>query len=98
PCALYTFPTRRSSDLQTQQGVIEGVAAFVSHQGTTFMLVGYSPQGGLAANSGTFMESMNSFGDLTDPSAQNVKPATLKIVRIDRSEEHTSELQSRSDL
>jgi predicted Zn-dependent protease len=84
PVTVKGATVARSFVAQTQQGVIEGVAAFVSHQGTTFMLAGYSPQGGLAAYSGTFVEAMNSFGDLTDAGAQNVRPATLKIVRIDQ--------------
>ena len=32
----------------TQQGSIEGVAAFIPFQGATYMMVGYTPQGGLA--------------------------------------------------
>jgi hypothetical protein len=48
------------------------------------MLAGYTPQGGLSAYGNTFLESMGSFGDLTDSSALIVKPATLKVVRIDQ--------------
>ena len=73
----------RSFVAQTQQGAVEGLAVFVSHQGTTYMLLGYTPQGGLSAYANTLIESMGTFGDLTDASALNVKPATLKVVRID---------------
>ncbi len=74
----------RSFVAQTQQGSVEGVAAFVSHDGTTYALLGYTPQGGLSAYTSTFLESMGTFGDLTDASALNVKPGTLKVVRIDQ--------------
>jgi predicted Zn-dependent protease len=84
PVTVKGAAVARSFTAQTQQGAIEGVAAFVSHQGTTFMLAGYSPQGGFAAYSATFLQSMGTFGDLTDASALNVKPATLKVVHIDQ--------------
>src|SRR5205085_10606407 len=67
-----------------QQRAVEGVAAFVSHDGTTYVLLGYTPQGGLSAYANTFLESMGTFGDLTDSSALNVKPAILKVVRVDQ--------------
>src|SRR5947209_16403049 len=66
PVTVKGAAVARSFVAQTQQGVIEGVAAFVSHQGTTFMLAGYSPQGGFAAYGNTFLQSMGTFGDLTD--------------------------------
>jgi predicted Zn-dependent protease len=48
------------------------------------MLLGYTKQGGLSTYGNTFIESMGSFGELTDPSALRVQPAKLKIVRIDQ--------------
>jgi predicted Zn-dependent protease len=69
---------------QTQQGTIEGVMAFVPFQGNTYMLIGYTKQGGLSKYGNTFTESMGSFGELTDPSAFQVQPAKLKIVKLDQ--------------
>ena len=69
---------------QADQGTVEGVMAFVSFQDNTYMLIGYTKQGGLSAYGNTFMESMGSFGELTDSSALQVKPATLKVVKIDQ--------------
>ena len=74
----------RSFVAQTQQGTIEGIAAFLSHQGNTYVILGYTPQGGLSAYANAFSDSMGSFGDLTDSSALNVKPANLKVIRIDQ--------------
>jgi predicted Zn-dependent protease len=74
----------RAFQAQTQQGVIEGVAAFLSWQGNTYLMAGYTPQGGLSAYANTFADSMGSFSELTDSSALSVKPAKLQLVKIDR--------------
>jgi len=47
-------------------------------------MIGYTKQGGLASYGNVFMQSMGSFGELTDAGALEVKPATLKIVKIDQ--------------
>lgn len=73
----------RQFTAQTQQGNIEGVIAFMSHDGNTYLIIGYTPPGGLAPYSDTFRTSMGSFGELKDSSAKNVQPARLKIVQID---------------
>jgi len=69
---------------QMQQGTIEGVMAFTPFQGSTYLMIGYTKQGGLASYGNVFMQSMGSFGELTDAGALEVKPATLKIVKIDQ--------------
>jgi len=74
----------RAFQAQTQQGVIEGVIAFTSYQGSTYMMAGYTPQGGLPGYLNTFIESMESFSELRDPSALSVKPARVKVVKIDQ--------------
>jgi predicted Zn-dependent protease len=74
----------RGFQAQTQQGVIEGVLAFFSWQGSTYLMAGYTPQGGLSNYANTFTDSMGSFSELTDSSALSVKPAKLKLVKIDR--------------
>jgi len=74
----------RAFQAQTQQGVIEGVISFTSHQGNTYMMAGYTPQGGLSAYQNTFVDAMGTFSELTDSSALSVKPARVKIVRIDQ--------------
>src|SRR5438445_7648363 len=74
----------RAFQAQTQQGVIEGVIAFTSYQGNTYMMAGYTPQGGLSSYLNTFVDAMGSFSELTDWSALSVKPARLKVVKIDQ--------------
>jgi len=74
----------RAFQAQTQQGAIEGVLVFFSWQGSTYLMAGYTPQGGLSNYANTFTDSMGSFSELTDSSALSVKPAKLKLVKIDR--------------
>jgi len=84
PVAVKNAKIARSFVAQSQQGTIEGVAAFLSRQGSTYLLAGYTPQGGLAAYGKLFLDSMGSFAELTDSNAMNVKPATVKLVHLDQ--------------
>jgi predicted Zn-dependent protease len=84
PVSVKNAKIARSFVAQSPQGTIEGVVAFLSHQGTTYLLAGYTPQGGLSAYGNTFLQSMGTFGELTDSNALNVKPSTLKVVHIDQ--------------
>jgi predicted Zn-dependent protease len=84
PVKVKNAKIARSFVAQSPQGTIEGVVAFLSHQGTTYLLAGYTPQGGLSAYGNTFLQSMGTFGELTDSNALNVKPSTLKIVHLDQ--------------
>jgi predicted Zn-dependent protease len=66
---------------QTQQGVIEGIAAFIPHQSSTYVLIGYGGQGALQTYGNTFTDSMGSFGELKDHVV--AQPARIKIVHLD---------------
>jgi predicted Zn-dependent protease len=68
---------------QTQQGVVDGLVTFLSHDGTTYVIYGYTPQNGLPAYDKTFRDAMGSFQTLSDSGALSVQPAKLKIVRLD---------------
>jgi predicted Zn-dependent protease len=68
----------------TQQGEVEGLVTFLSHDGSTYAIFGYTPAGKLKSYDGTFRSSMGSFATLTDPSALNAQPAKVKIVHLDR--------------
>ena len=82
PVNVHGAKVARSFTAQTQQGAIEGVAAFIPYHDTTWVLLGYTPQGGMANYGNTMLDSMSSFGELKDSSAANVQPARLKIVKI----------------
>ena len=47
------------------------------------MMVGYTPQGGLQTYANEFAGSMGSFGDVRDAGVLDVKPARVKLVRLD---------------
>jgi predicted Zn-dependent protease len=83
PVDVHGAKVARRFTAQTQQGNVEGVMAFIPFQGTTYFLVGYTGQGGLAAYGNTFLDSMGSFGELRDAAALNAQPARLKIVHVD---------------
>jgi predicted Zn-dependent protease len=70
---------------QTQQGVVEGMAAFISHENRTYQIIGFTPARGLSRYDRVFSASIGSFSRLTDPTALNVQPNRITIVRINES-------------
>jgi predicted Zn-dependent protease len=82
PVDVHGAKIARTFQAQTQQGAVEGVVAFIPYQGNTYMLLGYTSQGGLATYGDTFLNSMGSFGELRDSSALDVQPARVKIVHL----------------
>ncbi|HEX2091151.1 MAG TPA: M48 family metalloprotease [Longimicrobiaceae bacterium] len=69
---------------QTQQGVVDGVAAFVSHAGRTYEIVAFTPTGRFAPYDRLFRQTLGSFGPLTDPQALAAQPNRIDVVRLDR--------------
>jgi predicted Zn-dependent protease len=67
---------------QTEQGVIAGFAAFLQHNGNTFQLLEYTSGSQLQAYDRVFRSVAGSFSTLTDPSALNIKPNRIDIVRL----------------
>lgn len=68
--------------VQQQQGVLQGLAAFVEHGGRTYQILGYS-----AANRwGRFGQSVagavNTFQRVRDPAVLNVEPRRIDIVTL----------------
>jgi predicted Zn-dependent protease len=70
---------------QTQQGTVEGIAAFISHENRTYQILGFTPARGLSRYDRVFSASIGSFSRLTDPSALNVQPNRITIVRLSES-------------
>jgi predicted Zn-dependent protease len=68
--------------VQTQQGVIRGLAMFVQHGSNTYQLLGYSPANRFGAYEQLFRSTALSFAPLTDPQALAVKPNRIVIVRL----------------
>lgn len=68
---------------QTQQGVVAGIATFLTYNGRTYRLLSYTPSRLLDTYDATFRGVMNSFARLTDPTALNVKPKRIDLVRLE---------------
>jgi predicted Zn-dependent protease len=67
-----------------QGGTIQGLVTFVSYNGTTYGLLGYTAGGKLGSYDAAFRQSIGSFSELRDPAALNVKPAKVELVKLPR--------------
>jgi predicted Zn-dependent protease len=70
---------------QTQQGaVIRGVAAFVSHQGKVFQVLGYTSSARWPHYADIINQTLNTFERLTDRRYLDVEPKKLRVVDLPR--------------
>jgi predicted Zn-dependent protease len=69
---------------QTQQGTLRGLAAFVSHQGRVFQILGYSSSARWPRYDDLVGRTVNSFERLTDRRYLEVEPKRLSIVDLPR--------------
>ncbi|MGQ0767463.1 MAG: M48 family metalloprotease [Gemmatimonadota bacterium] len=67
---------------QTENAVLAGYVAFVSLDGSTYRLLAYTDQTKAQAQDGVFRQSLGSFQRLTDPRVLSVRPARLRMVRV----------------
>ena len=67
---------------QTDQGVIQGLAAFFTYNGTTYQVIGYAPAQRYSAYDAVFRQSLGSFGPVTDPRVLNVQPNKVTVVTL----------------
>jgi predicted Zn-dependent protease len=70
---------------QTEQGVIQGLAAFFTYNGTTYQVIGYSPAQKYAAYDPLFRQALGSFAPVTDPKILNVQPNKVSVVSLPQS-------------
>jgi predicted Zn-dependent protease len=79
------FPAASSYfQAQTDQGNIQGIVSFVSYNGSTFGLMGYTAAGKLGSYDQLFQSSIRSFSQLRDASKINVQPARVELVKLSR--------------
>jgi predicted Zn-dependent protease len=69
---------------QSQQGVVEGLVAYFTHERRTYQLLSYAPSGRFATYDATARQIVGSFRQLTDPQLLNIQPPRISIVRVDR--------------
>ena len=67
---------------ETDQGAVQGLVTFLSYNGNTYSLLGYTPAGKLSTYDNVFRQTINSFSQLRDQAALNVKPAKVELVRL----------------
>jgi predicted Zn-dependent protease len=64
----------------TDQGNLHGLVAFIAHQGSTFRVMGYTPEGRFGSYQNTFSRALSSFAPLTDQRALSVQPERVDVV------------------
>jgi predicted Zn-dependent protease len=65
---------------QTDEGVLEGVAAFVQHEGKVFQILGYAPSSRWPGYESAITSSVGSFAPLTDRRFLSVQAKHLGLV------------------
>jgi len=70
---------------QTEQGVIQGLAAFFTYNGATYQVIGYAPAQRYGAYDAVFRQSLGSFKPVTDPNVLNVQPNKVNVVTLQQS-------------
>lgn len=69
---------------QTQQGVVQGLAAWVEYGGRTYQIVSFTPASRFGSYERLFSQVVGSFAPLTDPQALAVQPDRIDVVEVDR--------------
>ena len=68
----------------TEQGDLRGAAAFVSHNGRVFQILGYTPAARWGKYQSSLQTTLATFDDVNDPSVLNVQPMRVDVVRAPR--------------
>jgi predicted Zn-dependent protease len=66
----------------TQQGMLAGLALWLSYEGRTYQLLGVAPAQAYRGHLDTFRQSLGSFRPLTDPRVLGLQPNRLRIQRL----------------
>ena len=69
---------------ESQQGSVEGLVTFISYNGQTYGLLGYTPAGKLTTYDKVFRQAIGSFGQLRNQAALAVTPAKVQLVKLPR--------------
>ena len=64
---------------QTEQGEVQGLVTFLSYNGHTYGILGYTPGGKLTQYDQAFRQTIGSFGPLKNEAALNVQPAKVEL-------------------
>jgi predicted Zn-dependent protease len=67
---------------RAEQGVLQGLVAFIAHRGATYQLLGYTPQARIGTYEPAFRAVIQSFAPLTDAAALARQPDRLRVIRL----------------
>ena len=67
---------------QTEQGVLQGLVAFFSHDGRTYQMITYAPAQRFGAYDQLFRQVIGTFAPLTDQRILAVQPNRMNIVQL----------------
>jgi predicted Zn-dependent protease len=67
---------------QTEQGVIQGLAAFFTYNGATYQVLAYSPAERYNNYANTFRSALGSFAPVTDSRILNVQPNKIDVITL----------------
>jgi predicted Zn-dependent protease len=67
---------------QTQQGTLQGLAAFLQHEGRVYQVIGFSPVQAYAGYDRVFTRTILSMAPLADPAILAIQPNRLRMVRV----------------
>jgi predicted Zn-dependent protease len=71
-------------EAQTDNGVVRGVATWLSYGGSTYQILGYTAAAKIGTYNNDIMSTAGSFRTLTDQAALNVQPMRIALVRVPR--------------
>ena len=71
-------------EARTEDGSLEGIAAFVDYGGRTYRILGYTVKGRYRRREAAFTGTLRSFRRLTDRAALNVQPMRIALHTLSR--------------
>src|SRR6476469_1206241 len=71
-------------EAQTDQGAVRGLITFLSYNGNTYGILGYTPADKLPQYNQVFRQATASFGPLRNQAALSVQPAKVELMKLQR--------------
>jgi predicted Zn-dependent protease len=69
---------------ETKEGTVAGLVTFLSYNGNTYGLLGYTPAAKMSQYDQAFRQTINSFSQLRNQAAMNVQPARVELIKLTR--------------
>jgi predicted Zn-dependent protease len=71
-------------EAQTDQGAVRGLVTFLSYNGNTYGILGYTPADKLTQYDQAFRQTTASFSTLRNQAALSVQPAKVELMKLQR--------------